>query len=131
MGFFWELDSHGFAKNNIIIETIFSDSCFVDLFKDYKGLSSHFIILFTDDLYDLTICFKEEIQGIFNIFSLDFFIDIFNVQCLFRLISLSCRSHHVVFGLLLSNHFKRRGSNEFKSCIWLFFFAYNYSTWIM
>lgn len=103
--FFWELYFHGLSKNGIVIKTVLGHSCLVYLFKHDKSLPSHLVILLTNNLNNLSISFKQQIQSIFQILGFYFFINILDIQCLFRLICILLNFIYLLFKLVLSYHF--------------------------
>lgn len=52
-------------------------------------MPSHSVIFFTDNLGNLTVGLKEQVECVFKIFGLDFLVNIVDVQSLFGLLGLS------------------------------------------
>jgi hypothetical protein len=63
-----KLDFHRFSKDGVSVEAVFSHEGLINFLEHYKGLAAHSVIFLTDDLTDLTISLKQQVQSILEIF---------------------------------------------------------------
>ena len=100
---------HGLTENGITIQIVFGSCCLGHFLEDKKGLSSHFIVSFANNLLDLTKGLEQVEKGILHV-QVDEVVPLgFIFQLMFRMQrvslggqSLSCSSYIISY-IIITN----------------------------